>query len=104
VICLFDKPSVLVGLHLSRFTLHVSFFSASDEMHDFYFVTFRNRCRGPIGTPNYPFIQFHGNALSIQPEHLYQIADTRAFDHFGLIPINDEGQLSPSGDFPTLFE
>jgi hypothetical protein len=68
-------------------------------MHDLYFVTFRNRCRGPIGPPDNLSIQLHGNALGIQPKQLDQVADTGAFGYFGLISVNDEGQLSPSGDF-----
>ncbi len=57
---------LLVTNHASRMTHHVSSPSSAYEMHDFYSVTFRNRCRVPPRPAYDSSVQFNCESMSVQ--------------------------------------
>lgn len=42
-------------------------------MHNLYFVTFGERCRGPIGAADYPAVDFYSYAFRLQVKRAYKV-------------------------------
>jgi hypothetical protein len=67
--------------------------AASDKVHYLYFVTFRERCRGPVRPAHYSAIDFDGQPLRLQAKRAYEIGHSRAVFDLLLFPVNDDCQL-----------
>jgi hypothetical protein len=61
-------------------------------MHNLYFVTIRERCRGPIGAPDYPLIHLNREPLGLQPQLANQVGHGQTFGHFFLLSVYDYQQ------------
>jgi len=65
-------------------------------MHNLYFVTFRKRCRGPVGPADYTAVYFDSQPLGFQSEFGYERIESEAPGYFFRLSIQDDIQrLSP---------
>ena len=62
--------------------------AAPNEMHNFYFVTFVDCCRGPIGPSDYAVVKLYGEAFGLKSEGCYQVRNRCIFGYLFLLSID----------------
>jgi hypothetical protein len=81
--------------------------AAADKMHNLYFVTILECCRGPGCAPYYLPIDLNGQPFRLEPKLVYQIDDTQAIGHLFRLSVYDYVQaflLNVSGAADQVLE
>lgn len=77
--------------------------SATYEVYDLNFVTFRESCRAPVRAAHDLHVELDGDPVSVQPDRLDDVGDNRALTNLGVVAVDDDVQWKTLCGFWSSF-
>ena len=69
--------------------------ATSNKVYYLYFVTFFQRCRGPVCPPHDSAVNFNSQPFSFQPKLNYKVRDDYFIGHIFIISVDSYLQFVP---------